>query len=203
MVGSRYGVEWTDNYHATDDSKGAPTASQRQEARLSEELPGYLRRDRDREVLGPGEHPFPTRHAVRTSVLTIDPAVHLEALRCDVIANGGHIVARTFATLHEVATVDETLIVNATGLGARALVGDTTLVPVKGQLTVLAPQPEVTYRVSARLKGGVIVGMHPRRDGIVLGNLADRGNWSLEPDEQVRHWMVESAVKFFSAMRPS
>jgi glycine/D-amino acid oxidase-like deaminating enzyme len=36
-------------------------------------LPEYMRPERDREVLGPGEHPFPTKYAVRTSSLAIDP----------------------------------------------------------------------------------------------------------------------------------
>jgi hypothetical protein len=41
-----------------------------------------------------------------------------------------------------------------------------------------------------------------RRDGIVIGNLMDRGNWTLEPDEDVRRQNVEAAMRFFAAMRP-
>jgi hypothetical protein len=44
--------------------------------------------------------------------------------------------------------------------------------------------------------------MNPRRDGIVIGNLMDRGNWSLQPDEEVRQRSVEAAIRFFAAMRP-
>jgi hypothetical protein len=33
-------------------------------------LPAHLQTGRDREVLGPGEHPFPTRYAIRTSGLS-------------------------------------------------------------------------------------------------------------------------------------
>jgi hypothetical protein len=40
------------------------------------------------------------------------------------------------------------------------------------------------------------------RDGIVIGNLMDRGNWTLEPDEDVRRQNVEAAMRFFAAMRP-
>ena len=133
--------------------------------------------------------------------LSIEPSIYLEALIRDVTAAGGRIGLRTFATPQELLELDQPVIVNATGLGARALFGDSSVIPVKGQLTVLAPQPEVDYRVSARLARGVIVGMHPRSDGIVLGNLQDRGNWSLEPDEDVRQWMVESAITFFTAMK--
>jgi hypothetical protein len=35
----------------------------------------------------------------------------------------------------------------------------------------------------------------------VIGNLQDRGNWSLEPDEEVRQRNMSSAIEFFNAMR--
>ena len=203
MVGPSSGVSWTENYHATNELDAPPTRRQRDEHRLLSVLPDYLHPARGREVLGPGEHPFPAKYAVRTMALSIDPAIHLEALIREVTGAGGRITLRTFATPRDLMTLDEPVIVNATGLGAAALFGDPSVVPVKGQLTLLAPQPEVGYRVSARLARGVIVGMHPRRDGIVLGNLQDRGNWSLEPDEDVRQWMVDSAISFFAAMKPA
>jgi hypothetical protein len=43
--------------------------------------------------------------------------------------------------------------------------------------------------------------MNPRSDGIVLGNLQERGNWSLEPNEEVRQRVINSAIQFFAAMR--
>jgi hypothetical protein len=43
--------------------------------------------------------------------------------------------------------------------------------------------------------------MNPRSDGIVVGNLQDPGNWSLEPDEDVRQRNVQAAIEFFDAMR--
>jgi glycine/D-amino acid oxidase-like deaminating enzyme len=48
----------------------------------------------------------------------------------------------------EVMTLAEPVVVNCTGLGAKALFDDDELIPVKGQLCVLAPQPEVDYVVS-------------------------------------------------------
>jgi D-amino-acid oxidase len=66
--------------------------------------------------------------------------------------------------------------VNCTGLGARSLFSDTELMPIKGQLTFLLPQPEVNYAVIA---GDLY--MFPRRDGIVLGGAHVRGDWSLDP----------------------
>ena len=37
----------------------------------------------------------------------------------------------------------------------------------------------------------------------MIGNLQDRGNWSLEPDEDVRQRNMAAAIEFFGAMRHS
>src|SRR5206468_1794687 len=82
---------------------------------------------------------------------------------------------------------------------------------VKGQLTVLVPQSEVTYSASGRPPGATapIVGtpgggasMNARSDGLVIGNMMERGNWSLDVNEEVRQRVVDAAIRFFSAMRP-
>src|ERR1019366_4967827 len=64
-----WGVYWIDNYNTTDEV--APPASNPHD----ELLPEALRTGRDREVLGPGEHPFPSKYAVRTSALAIEPSI--------------------------------------------------------------------------------------------------------------------------------
>ena len=43
--------------------------------------------------------------------------------------------------------------------------------------------------------------INPRSDGIIVGNMMERGNWSLEPNPEVRQQNVDAAIKFFSAMR--
>ena len=64
------------------------------------------------------------------------------------------------------------------------------------------PQADVTYRASGRTAGGGQATINPRSDGIIVGNLQDRGNWSLEPDQEVRQRNVDAAIEFFSGMRP-
>jgi len=51
------------------------------------------------------------------------------------------------------------------------------------------------------MANGVNATMNSRRDGIIVGNLQDPGNWSLEPDEEVRQRNVNAAIEFFSSMR--
>jgi glycine/D-amino acid oxidase-like deaminating enzyme len=90
-------------------------------------------------------------------------------------------------------SLEENVIVNCTGLGARDLFGDGELTPVKGQLVVLVPQPEVDYSMG---------GMMPRSDGIVLGHVQQRGVWSMEVDEVERTRVMENAIATFAQIRP-
>lgn len=190
------GVGRIDNYVATDTL--APPARRDP---LLDVLPDRLRHERQQEVLGPGDHPFPTAYAIRTVLLTIDPGVYLDALRRDVCARGGRIVQRRFSTPRQLAALDAPIVVNCTGLGAKALFDDRQLVPVKGQLMVLPPQPEVTYRVSSTAADGWPIGMHPRADGILVGNLQQRGSWSLTPNADARARSIDAAIAFFARMQ--
>jgi hypothetical protein len=67
------------------------------------------------------------------------------------------------------------------------------MVPVKGQLTVLVPQPEVNYSCRAM----------PRSDGIALGTTQERGVATLEPNDEARQRIVDACIKFYGAMRPA
>ena len=198
MVSPRYGVYWIDTYNATDDPNRRPGPQNENDEDL---LPDHLRPGRFREVLGPGEHPFPSQYAIRSTALAIEPNIYLDALVRDVLTFGGKIVIRKFDTPRDLMSLDEQVVVNCTGLGSYTLFDDKELVPIKGQLTVLVPQPEVKYRANGRGASGGQASMNPRSDGVVIGNLQDRGNWSLEPDEEVRQRNMTAAIEFFDLMR--
>ena len=87
------------------------------------------------------------------SALSIEPSIYLDALVRDFLFFGGRIVIRKFDTPRDLATLTEPIIVNCTGLGSFTLFDDKELVPVKGQLTALVPQPEVDYRASGPTAG--------------------------------------------------
>jgi glycine/D-amino acid oxidase-like deaminating enzyme len=196
-----YGISWVDQYTLSDNPPPAQPAVN--DGGL---LPDHLRTGRDREVLGPGEHPFPVKYAVRSSSMRIEPNIYLEALMRDFMIFGGKIVMRTFDTPRDLMSLTEPVIINCTGLGSRTLFSDEELVPIKGQITVLEPQLEVTYRASGRAPnvsgnaGNWSTG--PRSDGIVLGSTMERGVWSLEPNDELRQQIVNNTISFFSAMHP-
>ncbi len=189
LAGARYGISWIDDY-ATMAERPASLRGVLGMAPGDSSLVTGI--SVGRTVLGPGEHPFASRYATRGPLLRFEPSIYLDALMRDVLAFGGRIVVRSFDTPRDLAALPEPVLVNCTGLGAKALFGDDELIPVKGQLTVLVPQSQVTYSAG---------GMMPRTDGIVLGHVQQRGVWSLDVDEAARARVVDAAIAFFSGMR--
>lgn len=120
----------------------------------------------------------------------------LRQLTRDVQLAGGTIRVRDFASPAELTALPERLIFNCTGLGARDLFGDTGLEPVRGQLAILLPQPEVRYAFT-----GEAGYMFPRADGIVLGGTFERGITDLTPEPARIARIIASHQRLFGAFR--
>ena len=202
LAGRGFGVSWVDRYGLRDTRPGAAGG----DAGEDEEplLPAHLRTGEF--TLGPGEHPFPSRYAIRRNQLRIEPSIYLDALVHDFIDFGGRIEIRKFTEPRELVELSEPLVVNCTGLGARDLFADDELLPLKGQLTVLVPQEEVDWGISGDPPDGAprgVLGIHmqPRSDGIVLGGTSERGEWSMEPNQDAMQRIVTAHMAVYSAMR--
>ncbi|HZI62074.1 MAG TPA: FAD-dependent oxidoreductase [Pyrinomonadaceae bacterium] len=97
----------------------------------------------------------------------------------------------------ELTRLREPVIFNCTGLGSRALFDDPDLIPVRGQLEVLLPQPEIDY---CYLSSGY---MFPRRDGIILGGTWDHDDWSLAPNPEQATSILESHIEVMKGLKPA
>lgn len=183
LVGDRYGVRWIENYVVSERPMERPWFPEG----LEDLYP-------DARALAPDQHPFDRPHARVFTTMLIEPPTYLNALLDDFRTFGGRLVVREFRGLRQLAALDEPVIMNCTGLGARELVGDDELLPIKGQLTFLLPQPEVDYIV---LGGGLY--MFPRTDGILLGGTHERGEWSLEPNLEAKRRILTGHGELFDA----
>jgi glycine/D-amino acid oxidase-like deaminating enzyme len=187
LIGDRYGVRWIEAYELASADRTPPAGDAVAEA---------LRRlVTDPRVLRPEEHPFRSPHVSRFLTMLIEPAIYLEALLSDFRAAGGRVVVRELPDPRAVAALPEKVVVNCTGLGARALFGDQELEPAKGQLSVLVPQPEVDYAVLTDR----LLYMFPRRDGILLGGTFEPGNWDTTPDPETAERIVRGHMELFGA----
>lgn len=187
FAGDDYSVRWLPTYVITDEAF-TDTEMLGSKGPFPEVFP-------DMRDLQPSEHRFPYKYVRQFRAMMIEPHAYLRALLRDFRLAGGRVVLQEFHKLAEVTTMPEPVVVNCTGLGARALFSDKELIPIKGQLTYLLPQPEVNYAV---LAGDLY--MLPRHDGIALGGTHVRGDWSLEPDLVAKSRILAGHVRVFSGL---
>jgi D-amino-acid oxidase len=170
LVGARYGVRWMRNYFLSDEPFSEP------------ELPV-------------SEHPFRGyRHVRQLDTMLIEPPIYLDALLDEVRLAGAKVVVRAMPDRAAIVALPEKLVFNCTGLGAKALFDDDELVPVKGQLTILVPQPEVQYAVCSD-----DLYMFSRGDGVLLGGTFERGEWSLEPNAEAKQRIIAAHKTLFDS----
>jgi D-amino-acid oxidase len=190
MAGERYGVRWLPVYML---SRQGPYRPAPPESPYSEIEPLFP----ERRQLALGEYPFDVPYAYRFDSMLIEPAIYLNALLQDFLTMRGRMVVREFGETRELMPLPEKLIFNCTGLGARALFHDEELIPIRGQLSFLLPQPEVDYITL----GPGDTYMFPRHDGILLGGSHDRGVWDTEPDAATTERILTENAKIFDNMQ--
>jgi glycine/D-amino acid oxidase-like deaminating enzyme len=175
-------VEFIDDYFVSDEAN----ALRRDEA--SDGRPKFA--NLQRELLGdlvtkgeefaPGTHPFRERYLRRSTLMMFNISAYARMLMADFVANGGKIEIAEFRSPSEFAKLREKALINATGYGARALFGDESIVPVRGQLARMIPQPEINYGLF--YKG---VSFVPRRDGLVFQVVGDDDYYGFNDDTAV------------------
>jgi glycine/D-amino acid oxidase-like deaminating enzyme len=180
MVGEDYGIRWLPTYAESDaDSPAAPD-------------PYHPARRR----LGRAEHPFPVENIDRFDTMYVEVGRFLRQLTRDVQIAGGRIEVRRFASPAEIERIPERLVFNCTGLGSRELFGDKSLRPIRGQLAILLPQPEIRY--AFMVEAGY---MFPRADGILLGGTFERDEYDPTPQPEAIARILASHTTLFEGLR--
>jgi D-amino-acid oxidase len=136
----------------------------------------YVRRLRTDE-LPPG---YSTGHAFVAPV--VEMPVYLSHLMDRFAASGGNVERRTLSSLDEVSG-ETRVIVNCAGLGARDLVADAFMYPIRGQI-VRVRNPGLKRFVLDEENPEGVTYIVPRSDDCILGGTAEEGEWNLEPDPE-------------------
>jgi glycine/D-amino acid oxidase-like deaminating enzyme len=192
-------IEWIDNYRISDDPPGTPHERPKDDrpqfAEFQEELvPDLLTA---REHFRPGEHIFGNRYAARGPTIMFNITAYTIFLISQFREAGGRIVVHEFHSPRDLAVLPQNTIVNCTGYAAKELFGDTSLMPVRGQLARGIPQTDVRY--SVYYKG---VSFVPRRDGQVYQVVGDSdyygfGNETAQPDRAEAEKAVTTIASLF------
>ena len=155
-------VSWSDRYTLLESNaaRHVPAPGAIHFAEYGDRLGDIVPHSRS---LTRAEHPFPVDRVRHGVSMQFNVAELGHRLTEDFLIEGGHIEQLIFRSPADFARLKQPVIVNCTGYGARALMKDESIVPVRGQIAWLAPQPEVRYGLYYR---GVSV--LPRPDGIVV-----------------------------------
>ncbi|HET9355147.1 MAG TPA: FAD-dependent oxidoreductase [Sphingomicrobium sp.] len=182
LVGEHYGIRWLPTY---EESRNPVLRGDWMDVYYP--TGRTLRRD---------QHPFPIDNAIAFNTMYVETPRFMAQLASEVLRGGSAIQMRRFETIADLAALPEATIVNCTGIGARALVGDSEMIPVRGQLAVLAPQHEVQYAFA-----GTAGYMFPRNDGILLGGTFERGEWDPTPQPDSIARIIARHQRLFGGLR--
>lgn len=141
-------------------------------------------------------HPFHEKQIALEKTMVFNIPSYLDYLTREFIDRGGKLVIQEFRSARELCDLEERLIVNCTGLGAKKLFNDNELIPVSGQLAFLVPQPEINFRLST--PNGYFI---PRKDGLVLGGNAIRDSWDTVPKKEVTLNIINTLQNVVNQMR--
>lgn len=157
-------IEWIDTHILRSDVSGEPAPHDDRPSfahGLTREMTPELRAPRTTYAVG--NHPFGNREVLSVSGLMFNIAAYSDYLLSGFLSLGGKIEVREFHSPTELSALPQKTLVNCTGYGAKALFGDTSLVPVRGQLARMIPDGDIRYGLYFNQTSFV-----PRRDGWVF-----------------------------------
>jgi len=133
--------------------------------------------------------------AWRLTVPLVDMGRYLPFLRTRLAAAGG-----TLTRIPLSALPGRGIVVNASGLAARALAPDPSVRPVRGQVVLLADPGLDQWWVDERRVDGTMCYVLPHGRHVVVGGTAEDDDWSTTPRPQTAQQILERAVDLVPAL---
>jgi len=154
---------------------------------------------------GPGDIPAGYRSCWRLTAPIIAMPGYLDYLHERFLRAGGATTfpAQRFSTLSEASwqAPAARVIVNCTGCGARDLVPDPQVTPVRGQV-VVASNPGITeFFVGTGADHWQLTYLFPHGDIVVLGGTEEAGEWSRDPDPDTADRIIAACTAVQPALR--
>jgi D-amino-acid oxidase len=111
---------------------------------------------------------------------------------------GGTVAIETVSSL---SVVDAPVVVNCTGIGARTLVPDEAVMPVRGQVVVVENPGISEFYIDHGLRGTDYIYAFPHGDVIVLGGTSEKGSFDLTPRPSVSERILRDCAAVYPALR--
>jgi len=141
----------------------------------------------DTRLLTPAEVPPGRACGWRYTAPVVTMPVYLEYLRARFAGAGGTIKVSPVTSL---AAIDAPVVVNCTGIGARDLVPDPAMYPVRGQVVVVENPGIEEFHIDHTMQGCHYVYIFPHKKVALLGGTAEEGAWDLTPKTDIAERIV-------------
>jgi D-amino-acid oxidase len=145
---------------------------------------------------GPGEVPAGFATGWRYAAPVVDMPAHLDYLLTQVLGKGGQVQLgpplRSLAEARDASAAP--VLVNCAGIGARDLVPDDGLTPVRGQVVVAANPGLTEFFVGERADPAEVTYVFPHGPIVVLGGTQHHGEASLRPDPATAERIIAHCV---------
>jgi D-amino-acid oxidase len=184
---------------ADEPSAGVHQAHGREVARAASSPPAWASLLSDLRLLTAAELPAGFASGWSYTAPAVHMPVYLEYLLNRYAGLGGSV---EYATLSSLDAVDAPVVVNCTGIGARSLVPDASVVPVRGQIVVVQnPGISEFYIDHGADDSPEYVYAFPHGDVVILGGTAEEGaaDWAPRPEVSAR--IMRDCADAFPALR--
>jgi D-amino-acid oxidase len=159
--------------------------------------PDFLAMLGDVTVCAPDQLPPGYVTGWRYTVPLIDMDLYLPYLQ-DRLTSAGGIIRQLAITDLSQAARHAPVVINATGLGARDLVGDTSLTPIRGQLVVMDNPGITEFFTEDTGWSPDLLHLYPHGGRLILGGVAQDGDWDLQPSMKT----AEAIIKRCASIDP-
>jgi len=127
----------------------------------------------------------------------IEMPIYLEWLMQRYTSLGGKSVMKTISSLDDSPSISD-MVINCTGLSSGKLLNDDQVYPVRGQIIrVKAPLSEMHLDQQIETLAYIV----PRSEDVVLGGVAQQGNWSLVQDAEDHDLILNKCRKIIPELR--
>ncbi|WP_328521468.1 FAD-dependent oxidoreductase [Kribbella sp. NBC_00359] len=180
---------------ADHPSSGVRVATGVEVSRMSYDPPDWADLLPDRTPCTAEEIPQGYSQGFRYSAPLADMPVHLDYLLTRLRAAGGTLTIQRLTSLDQASTDPRAVIVNCSGIGARQLVPDTALFPVRGY-HVVTTNPGLTEFLEADTEDPVdLLAIYPHGDHVILGGTAEPEVWDRARDDAIAAAIVARCVR--------
>lgn len=129
-------------------------------------------------------------------------AIDTDLYVCDLFRKaqekGAYFVPRTIKNKGDLLSLKETIIVNCSGVGAKEVSGDTTVIPVCTKFMTFEPQPSIEYAAEVFEGDNRLFFYVPGSYRLSLGVITSKGDKACDADEVKGHKLVKNAQDFFA-----